>query len=377
VSVIDFGNGQPSLSLLPVDALRTAADHFLARRDASWLQYGADQGETGFLTTLAAFLTRRYGAPVNATSLMATTGNSQALDLVCTLFTKPGDTIFVEEPTYFLALEIFRDHGLHVVGIPIDGDGLRTDALRDALRVHQPVLLYTIPSFQNPTGITLSAARRQALLDLCAAHDVLVVADEVYQLLDFGVAPPPPLATYDIGRVLGMGSFSKICAPGLRLGWLHGSAALLERVMQSGLVQSGGGLNPFTSGVVQSLLELGLADAGLDALKQVYAARTAVLCQALRDALPDVRFVVPQGGYFVWAELPAGESAAALLSAAREVGVTFHPGTRFVTRDVFGDTMRLSFAHYDEPQLIEGVARLARARRSPASPAPRSTTLTR
>jgi DNA-binding transcriptional MocR family regulator len=364
VSVIDFGNGQPSLSLLPVDALRTAADHFLAHRDAAWLQYGADQGEAGFRAALAAFLSRRYGVPVGADEVMTTTGNSQALDLICTRFTKPGDTIFVEAPTYFLALDVFRDHGLHVVGIPIDGDGMRLDALHEALAVHQPVLLYTIPSFQNPTGITLSAARRQPMLAACAARDVLVVADEVYQLLDFGAPPPPPLATYGIGRVLGLGSFSKICAPGLRLGWIHGDAALLDTLMMSGLVQSGGGLNPFTSGVVTSLLELGLADAGLDALKQVYAHRTAALCDALRDTLPDARFVVPQGGYFVWVELPAGESAVELLPVARELGVTFHPGTRFVNREQFADTMRLSFAHYDAEVLVEGVQRLARARRS-------------
>lgn len=359
---IDFGNGQPSLSLLPTAALQTAAVHFLAQQDATWLQYGASQGKGAFRTALADFLSRRYATPVSAPQLMVTTGVSQALDLICTRFTRPGDTIFVEEPTYFLALEIFRDHGLHVVGIPIDADGLRIDALHDALTRHRPVMLYTIPSFQNPTGITLSASRREQLLATCAAHEVLVVADEVYQLLDFGSAPPPPLATYRSGaRVLGLGSFSKICAPGVRLGWIHGDSALLETLMHSGLVQSGGGLNPFTSGVIRSLLELGLADTGLDALKVVYAQRAAALCDALRDALPDASFVQPHGGYFVWVQLPRGVQAEALLPVARDAGVTFHAGTRFVSREAFGDTMRLSFAHYDTPELREGVVRLTRA----------------
>lgn len=360
MDVIDFGIGQPSLSLLPVAALRTAADDFLVANEPSWLQYGADQGEVAFRDTLASFLTRRYARPVGASQLMTTTGNSQALDLLCTLFTKPGDTIFVEEPTYFLALEIFRDHGLHVVGIPVDGDGVRIDALRAALARHRPALLYTIPSFQNPTGVTLSAERRGEMLALCAAHDVLVLADEVYQLLDFGEPPPPPLATYGVGRVLGMGSFSKICAPGLRLGWLHGETALLDRVMQSGLVQSGGGLNPFTSGVVRSLITRGLADTLLDSLTTVYARRCSVLCDALRTRLPAARFDVPRGGYFVWLTLP-GVSATALLPVAQGAGVSFHPGARFAHREAFGDTIRLSFAHYDEPQLVEGVERLALA----------------
>lgn len=362
--LIDFGKGQPSLSLLPTEALRTAGSHFLAQQNPRWLRYGDDQGETPFLSALADFLTRRYAMPVSASQLMTTAGNSQALDLCCTLFTKPGDTIFVEAPTYFLALDIFRDHGLRVVGIPIDHEGMQIDALRDALATHQPALLYTIPSFQNPTGITLSAARREQLLAACAAHDVLVVADEVYQLLDFGTPPPPSLAMYaSDARVLSLGSFSKICAPGLRLGWIHGAPALLERIMQAGLVQSGGGLNPFTSGVVHSLIILGMADRVLDDLKLVYAERSRVLCAALRDAIPEARFVEPSGGYFVWMQLP-GVSAVELLPVAREARVAFHAGARFATGDQFGDTVRLSFAHYDSDMLRDGVQRLARAQRT-------------
>ena len=293
---------------------------------------------------------------------MVTAGASQALDLVCTRFTKPGDTIFVEEPTYFLALDVFRDHGLQVIGIPIDGDGLRTDALEDALTRHTPALLYTIPSFQNPTGVTMSAARREALVAISRAHDLLIVADEVYHLLDFGAAPPRPLASYaqDAG-VLAFGSFSKICAPGLRLGWIHSAPARLQTLMRSGLVQSGGGLNPFTSGVVRSLLDLGLADTALDALRAMYKERSAMLCRALRDKLPTATFIEPRGGYFVWVELPNDMHAAALWPCAKAEGVTFHPGGRFISRDGFAQAMRLSFAHYDAPTLVDGAERLARA----------------
>jgi len=368
--LIDFGNGQPSLSLLPVDALRTAADDRLARRDATLLQYGSDQGDVSFRESLARFLSRRYASPVHASQLMVTCGASQALDLVCTRFTKPGDTIFVEEPTYFLALDVFRDHGLHVVGIPIDDDGIRVDALSDALGQHRPALLYTIPSFQNPSGTTMSAARRHQLLEVSRTHDLLIVADEVYHCLDFGTAPPPPLAVLadtdatphtTTPRVLSLGSFSKICAPGVRLGWVHGAAPLLDTLMRSGLVQSGGGLNPLTSGVMQSMLDLGLADTGLDALRAVYAKRSEVLCDALRDQLPMVTFLAPRGGYFVWVELPHTMSASELSPIAIAAGVRFHPGARFISRDGFAPSLRLSFAHYDEPTLLEGVRRLARA----------------
>jgi len=360
--MIDFGNGQPSLSLLPLQALRTAADHFLAQGNATLLQYGADQGDAGFRESLAQFLSRRYATPVHARHLMVSASASQALDLVCTRFTRPGDTIFVEAPTYFLALHLFRDHGLQIIGIPIDNEGMQMDALRDALTRHRPALLYTIPSFQNPSGATMSAARREQLMTICREHDLLVVADEVYHLLDFGTPPPLPLAAHaHSARVVSLGSFSKICAPGLRLGWIQSAPTLLDTLMNSGLVQSGGGLNPFVSGVMRSMLELGLADVGLDHLRAVYAERSSALCRALRDALPTACFVEPHGGYFVWLELPPKILTTQLLPLAVAEGVTFHPGSRFVSRDGFAQSMRLSFAHYDAPMLVEGVHRLARA----------------
>lgn len=360
--IIDFGKGQPSLSLLPVAAWRTATDHCLAQGNAGLLQYGADEGDEGFRESLAQFLSRRYAMPVTAAELVVSAGASQALDLVCTRFTRPGDTIFVEEPTYFLALDVFRDHGLHVVGIPIDADGIRVDVLEDALRRHRPAFLYTIPSFQNPSGTTMSAARRAQLVAVSRMHDLLIVADEVYQLLDFGTAPPPTLAAYaHTARVLSLGSFSKICAPGLRLGWMQGSPALLQTLTQSGLVQSGGGLNPFVSGAMRSMIDLGLADAVLDDLRGVYAARSAVLCGALRELLPTVTFVEPAGGYFVWVELPPEQTASQLLSVARAAGVAFHPGTRFSSGGGLGQHVRLSFAHYDASGLVDGVRRLASA----------------
>lgn len=376
--IIDFGIGQPSLSLLPLDALRTAADHFMCQGDTALLQYGADQGDEQFRESLAQFLSARYASPIHARQLMVSASASQALDLVCARFARRGDTIFVEEPTYFLALHVFRDHGLNVVGIPMDAHGLRTDALREALRQHKPALLYTIPSFQNPSGTTMSAERREQLLSISREHELLVVADEVYHLLDFGTAPPLPFAAHvDWARVLSIGSFSKICAPGLRLGWIHGSSALLDPLMNSGLVQSGGGLNPFASGVMRSMLELGLADATVDGLRRVYAERSAALCRALRHEIPSALFVEPQGGYFVWLELPHGMVASQLQPIAAEEGVAFHSGTRFVHGDGFENFMRLSFAHYDAPTLAEGVHRITRAFRrltagenSPAAASP-------
>ena len=357
--MIDFGVGQPTLSELPLGPLRTAADHALSTGNTAILQYGADHGDGYFRQTLAQFLGRRYNLPVDLDSLLITAGASQALDLICTRFTRPGDTIFVEEPTYFLALLIFRDHGLNVVGIPIDEHGLRMDALEQALAQHRAVMLYTIPTFQNPSAVTMSAERRAQLVALSAQHDFLIVADEVYHLLDFGGPLPSPFAAYvGTGRVFSLGSFSKICAPGLRLGWVQGGAALISTLVAAGLIESGGGLNPFTSAVMRSLIELGLQDTCLDHFRTLYRTRCSALCNAIREHMPMARFTEPRGGFFVWLQLPNDKLVTDIVDESRRNGVSFQAGTRFGKAAAMARYVRLSFAHYDTPELVEGAKRL-------------------
>lgn len=361
--VIDFGVGHPAAELLPRTILQEAAAQRLAQPDASLLQYGLEQGDAYFRLALAEFLTRHGLGPLGYEDLFVTCGASLALDLICTLYTQPGDTVLVEEPTYFLALRIFADHRLRVLSIPCDEQGLRLDTLAETLAHERPALLYVIPTHQNPSGATLPLARRQRLVELAQAHDFLIVADEVYHLLSYGVtSPPPALASFAAGgRVLSLGSFSKILAPGLRLGWVQAAPNHIARLVQSGLLDSGGGLNPFTSGLVRVALEEGRQDAYLAQLKTTYAARSAALNAALRRELGgQVHFVEPQGGYFFWLRLAEGLDATALLARAQAYGVGFRPGVRFSSRDGLHNYLRLSFAYYEEPQLAEGAARLAR-----------------
>ncbi len=261
--VIDFGLGHPASDLLPRTILQEAAARRLAQPDASLLQYGLEQGDGYFRLALAGFLTRHYGSAVGYDDLFVTAGASLGLDLACTLYTRPGDVVFVEEPSYFLALRIFADHHLRVVSIATDAHGLRIDALEDALRRDKPSLLYVIPTHQNPSGATLPLDRRQRLVELSQEHDFLIIADEVYHLLSFSAPPPPPLASFAAGgTVLSLGSFSKILAPGLRLGWVQAAPAHIQRLVNSGLLDSGGGLNPFTSALVRVVIEEGMQDEG-------------------------------------------------------------------------------------------------------------------
>ena len=216
---INLGIGQPSADLLPAELLREAADAFLAAARPTDLNYGERQGDPGFRRSLADFLTPEYGVPVEPDSLFTTAGNSQALDFVCSVFTRPGDTVICEEPSYFLAFRIFEDHGLEIVPVQTNEDEMDVEALENVLDSTKPKLVYTIPSYHNPGGQSLSAARRERLTALSADRDFVIAADEVYQLLWYDRPPPPAMGTMIAdGNVLSLGSFSKIMARAA-IGW--------------------------------------------------------------------------------------------------------------------------------------------------------------
>ena len=358
--MIDFGVGQPDFDILPLEIVRRAAAERLAAGDTTLLNYGYEQGDGYFRLALADFLTRGYAMPVDADSLLVTAGASQTLDMLCTLYTQPGDVILVEEPTYFIALRIFADHRLRVVGVPTDAHGLRMDALEDAVVEHRPALVYVIPSFQNPTGATLPEDRRRQLADLSRRHGFTVVADEVYQLLGYTETPPAPMAAYlDRGNIISVGSFSKILAPGLRLGWLQAAPAVIERLVNGGLIFSGGSLNHFTSNIVRVALERGWQDEYLAELHALYRTRIDVLDAALRAELGErVRYTKPTGGYFFWLRLPEGVDAVALRPRAQALNVDFRPGINFSGNDGLHNYLRLSFAFYNAARLEEGARRL-------------------
>jgi DNA-binding transcriptional MocR family regulator len=361
--VIDLARGHPSDDLLPLAALREAARTGLAS-DASRLQYGAERGSRAFRERLAELLGTVGGQEADPARLQVTSGASQALDLLCTLHARPGDVVLVEDPSYHLALRIFADHRLAVVGLEADAHGVRPDALASALArpdvAERARLLYLIPRFGNPTGASLDAGRATEVADIAARAGLTVVADEVYRLLGFAGEAPPSLATPERPHVLALQSFSKVLAPGLRLGWIEGDPARLDAVEASGLLQSGGGLAPLAEALVGELLASGEALRHLERLRSVYEARAAALTDALATELPEARFGRPAGGYFVWAHLP-GLDADALLDVAEPAGVRFAPGRRFRPDGRPDDHLRLSFSHHPPERLREAVRRLAGA----------------
>lgn len=368
--VIDLGWGHPSPRLHPTDALAAAAQSVLGTQSAVPLQYGAVQGFGPLLESLAAYLSTQesYGGPVAPDSLFLTAGASAAIDLATTLYATAGDIVIVEEPTYYLIGQIFIDHGLNVVGVPTDADGLDTDALAEVLESGEsprPKLLYTIPTYQNPNGSVLPLQRRRHLIELARRHGFTIIADEVYQLLHYGAPPPPPMAMLDDspgGCVISLGSFSKVLSPGLRLGWVHSAPEIVRRFVESGVAASGGGLSHFAATLAHATLEMGLLQQNIETLRRVYGQRHDDVAGLLRAEFGEtVDFTPPGGGYFYWLTFNDGVNTDALLPAARESGVSYRPGTAFSASGGFAGALRISISLYETDELAEGIRRLGRA----------------
>ena len=357
---INLGIGQPSADLLPVDLLREASESFFSEAQPFELNYGVLPGDERFLESLAGYLSEGYDATVGPESLFVTAGNSQALDLVSTVFSKSGDTVFVEEPSYFLAFQIFRDHGLNVVGVPIDDHGMQIDALEALLSEHNPAFVYIIPSYHNPGGHCMSTERRVRLIELSQQHGFLIVADEVYQLLYYYDEPPPAFGTMiESDTILSLGSFSKILAPGMRLGWIQTRPALRKRLVGNGFVNSGGSISHYSSHIVRHAIDLGLQRAHVRELKRTYRRRVEAMQDSLQSQFGDLAtWQRPDGGYFFWLRFDDDVDTGSFRDRARELQTGFQPGSVSSSDGRLSNFLRLSFAHYDENDICEGLARM-------------------
>ncbi|MEU6391860.1 PLP-dependent aminotransferase family protein [Streptomyces sp. NPDC046939] len=362
--VINFAGGLPAPELFDTDGVAAAFAHVLASEPQRALQYSTTEGEPALRAALAARTTAR-SLPTTADDLLITTGSQQALSLLATALIEPGDTVLVENPCYLAALQTFGFAGARIVAVPCDADGIDPDALDALAAEHRPKLLYTVPTFQNPTGRTLPAERRAALARVAARRGLWIVEDDPYGELRFEGERVPWIATYEEARdrTVLLGSFSKVMAPGLRLGWLRAPAALRRACA---VAKQAADLH--TPTVNQLAAARYLADRDLDAhvakVAAVYGSRRDAMLAGLPDALPEgSTWTRPEGGMFLWVRLPAtgGHDSTALLGKAVENEVAYVPGAPFHITDADPTTLRLCFVTQEPEEIAEGLRRLGRA----------------
>ena len=366
--IIELNWGQPDPELLPKEAVSSAAAAVLARVGGDALSYGAAAGAGPLLAWLRAHIAQTEPQAVAADEIAITAGNSDAIDQVCTLFTQAGDVVLVESPSYHLALRIMRDHPLRLVPVATDEHGLQVELLaqtvHDLQRAGSNVrMLYTVPTFHNPTGVSLSAERRVALVQLAQQAGFFIVEDDVYRELHYDAPAPPALWTLaPRGTVLRLGSFAKSLAPGLRLGWINGSAQQVRRLVDGGLRDSGGGVNHLTAMVAGELCTTGGFELYVQRFRNAYRERRNALLAALSEQMPaGCSWQVPAGGFFVWVTLPAGLDANALLPHAEAAGMAFIPGANFHLDGRGSNTLRLAFSLYPPQELVHAAQRLGKA----------------
>lgn len=360
--LISFAGGLPAPELFDAEGLRAAYDAAFTTSARRALQYSTTEGSPELRQAVAARATNR-GLPTGPDDVLITSGSQQALALITSALVEPGDVVLVENPTYLAALQCFGLAGARVVAVTCDGQGIIPEALAEIVARERPKLLYTIPTFQNPTGRTLPAARRAAVAEVAARLGLWLVEDDPYGDLRYEGADVPWLAAHPGAddRTALLGSFSKIMAPGLRLGWLRAPAALRRAAV---VAKQAADLH--TSTVDQLAAAHYLAAVDLDAhvatVRDAYRARRDALLAGLGDALPaGSEWNRPEGGMFVWARLPEGHDASALLKTAIAHDVAFVPGAPFHTGAPDPRTLRLSFVTHTPEENTEGLLRLGRA----------------
>jgi DNA-binding transcriptional MocR family regulator len=364
--IISFAGGFPDPALFDAEGIRMAADAVLSTHPGPVLQYGATEGYEPLRAGISTFM-RAKGATVSPGGLIVTTGSQQALDLIGKTMISPGDKVIVEAPTFLATIQCFRLYGADVIGAPIDADGVQVDVLERMIETHRPRLVYLIPTFGNPSGATLSEARRLRILEIAARTRTLVVEDDPYGELYFDQPPPPSMLALS-DQVTGSrdwlahcGSFSKILSPGLRVGWMVAPPELLARATMCKQFSDAHTSN-LTQAIAAHYLTLNRLAPTLDVVRRTYAERARVMAQCLQDDLGDaITFNAPRGGMFFWARLTAGRDAGAFARSAIERLVAFVPGAPFFATDPDLSALRLSFATADLDKIREGISRLKQA----------------
>ncbi len=359
--IISFGGGYPDASLFPAEQLGAIMQASLADTKGASLQYTASNGLPRLREQVAARMTRD-GVLCGADDVLILQGGQQGLDLAAKMLIDPGDVIVTENPTFLGALIAFNPCQPRYAAVPMDHEGMDMDALEATLRRNPGAkLLYTVPDFQNPTGVTLSLARRQRLIDLANEFDLIVLEDTPYRELRYAGPAIPPIKSLDTeGRVIYLGSFSKILAPGLRLGWAVAAPELLERL---GLLKVAADTQCGTLNMhaVSAFLDQHDIDAHIATIRDTYRRKKNLMLDCIRRSFPqEIRFTDPEGGMFTWLTFPDGFDATSFMAehALPEAKVAYVPGATFFPVHEEANHARVSYPGQTDDRIVEGMTRL-------------------
>jgi 2-aminoadipate transaminase len=362
--IISFAGGLPAPQTFPVKELEEISGQVLREKGAMALQYGTTEGEAPLREAIAGWMTHEK-ATIKPDNILVTAGSQQGLDMVAKVFVDPGDIVIVELPSYIGGLQAFTAYRAKMVGIPMDDQGMRMDKLEKVLaklakKNKKPKFIYTVPDFQNPSGVTMSLERRKKLLELAYKYEVPIVEDSPYRDLRFtGEAIPAIYALDSQNQVIVLGTFSKIFCPGLRLAWMMAPAEWLDKMI---VAKQGMDLccPAFNQMIAAEFIRRGLLPKQIEGIRELYGHKRALMLKALKKHMPKgVKWTKPEGGLFLWVKLPKQMNASDLFPKAIEEKVAYVKGSAFHCDGKGLNTMRLNFSYPSDEQIEEGIKRLA------------------
>lgn len=361
--VVSLAGGSPFVEALPEDLIRQAFERMMRDHGPEALQYGGGQGIPQLREKILELVAIEGITDVSPDDIVTTTGSQHALDLVTKLFINPGDVVLAESPSYVGALGTFKSYEADIVHLEMDDEGLDPRALEKSIRELRAAgktikFLYTIPNFNNPTGVTMSAERRREILEICVRERVLVLEDNPYGLLYFDKPAPDAIRSMDADNVIYLGSFSKILSPGVRVGFVIAPHAVREKLI---LAVESSILSPstFNQWLVTEYLNQADWRAQIDTYRGIYAERRDTMLAALSEHLPQLSWTVPNGGFFTWVSLPESLDSKQMLPRATKELVAYTPGTGFYADGRGHQELRLSFCLPTPDRIKLGVRRLA------------------
>jgi 2-aminoadipate transaminase len=361
--LISFAGGAPAPELYPLEAFRAASDKAFEEWGRTMLAYDGAEGILPLREIIANERMANMGVNVRPEDIRILSGSQQGIDFAARLFIDEGDTIVCEYPTYLGALNSFGAFHPNYVSVPMDDNGMIMEELEKTLIANpQAKLIYTVPEFQNPTGITLAGDRRKRMVELAEEHDVIIIEDSPYYEIRFEGENIPAIKSFDTSgdRVIYLGSFSKTLCPGIRLGWVCANFEILDRYR---VMKEASDFQAST--VTQYQVATFLRDNSLDELlkesRRVYKNRRDAALAAIREFFPEnVQYTVPQGGYFIWLTVPGINSTEMFLPAVNDIGVAYVPGESFFAGADQTCNIRLSYSQMSEEKIHEGISRLAK-----------------